>query len=195
MRRLNPFIAVLSALAISVSGLMTAAPALAYNISAVYKDCEANGQLNGHYSRAQLQAALNAMPSEVAEYSACSAIIQQALLRASSRGGGSGSTSKTSLAAGGYGRGGGPGGSGTGSAAGHNGKTGASTRDGRSAGAGSAAAVNLAGSSIRPGSTGTTAAGTSLPMALVVVLILLALTALSGGAVAIRRRVVARHGT
>ncbi|MEA2198181.1 MAG: hypothetical protein QOJ25_2232 [Solirubrobacteraceae bacterium] len=194
MRRFNLFIALLSALAISASGLIAAAPALAYNISTVYKDCESNGQLTGHYPRAELQAALNSMPSEVAEYSACSDIIRMALLRASSHGGGNDPTSKTTLAAGGHSGGGGNGGSGTGSARVH-GKTGSSSKDPRAAGTAGSNPVDLAGSSIRPGSTGTGGAASSLPIALVVVLILLALTALSGGAVAIRRRVVARHGT
>jgi hypothetical protein len=191
MRRLNLFIALL-ALALPVSGLMLAAPAMAYNISTVYKDCEANGQLTRHYPQAELKAALNAMPSEVAEYSACADIIRQALIGASSHGGGHNGTSGSTLAGGGHGSGGGPGG---GSASGYGSTGGSSTNDGRSAGGGNGNAVRLAGTDIRPGSTGTGAAASSLPTALVIVLILLALTALSGGAVAIRRRVIARHGT
>jgi hypothetical protein len=193
MRRLNLFTALLASLAIPAAGLLAAAPAMAYNISTVYKDCEANGQLTRHYPAAELKAALNAMPSEVAEYSACSGIIQQALLKESSHGRGANGTSGSGsgLTGAGSGNGGGPGGTGYGG--------GSSGTTGGSSGAGSAGAggpgVRLAGTDIRPGSTGTSGAGSSLPVALIIVLILLALTALSGGAVAIRRRVVARHGT
>lgn len=194
MRRLTLVTAVLAALIIPLGGLMAAAPALAYNVSAVYKDCEAHGQLTGHYSRAQLQAALNGMPSEVAEYSDCQVLINQALLHLSSHGGQHGN-SAGGLAGGGGGSGGnGAGGSGKGSAGGGGaGTTGSSsTTGGRLTARGSGNAVTLAGSDVRPGSTGTGASGSSLPIALIVVLILLALTAVSGGAVAIRRRVVAR---
>lgn len=194
MRRLNLFIALLAALILPLGGLMAAAPAMAYNVSAVYKDCEGNGKLTGHYPRGELQAALNSMPSEVAEYSACSDIIQQALLGASAPGGGHHGGSSSVLGGAGRNRGGGgPGGAASGGRAGSTGTS--STNGGRSAGAGTPNAVRLAGSDIRPGSTGTGAAGSSLPVALLVVLILLALTAFSGGAFAIRRRVVARQGT
>jgi hypothetical protein len=196
MRRLNLPIAVLAALLIPLCGLLSAAPAMAYNVSAVYKDCENNGQLTGHYSAAVLQAALNQLPAQVAEYSACADVIRQALLRASSHSGGHTSSSKGPLA-GAAGTGGNKPGSGKPTSRHHPGKRGATSpgKRGRSATTPSTAnAVTLANANIRPGSTGT--GGTdSLPAPLLVVLILLALTAVSGGAVAIRRRVVARHGT
>jgi hypothetical protein len=196
MRRLNLFIAVLAALILPLGAVM-AAPAMAYNISAVYKDCEVNGQLTKSYPRAELQSALSSLPAQVKEYSSCADVIRQALLRASSGGGGIHANSKSVLAGGGRRGGGGHGGKG--SALRHGGQAGtsgaASTKTGRPARAGNANAVDLSGSSIRPGSTGTAAATSSLPTALIVVLVLLALTAVSGGAVAIRRRVDARQGT
>ena len=195
MRRLHLFIALLGALIIPLGGLVTASPAMAYDLAAVYKDCEVHGQLTGHYPRAQLQAALNALPAQVAEYSACSDVIRQALLRSSSSGGGNYTSNHATLAGGSH-RGGGGSGSGKGSTRGHAGRTHSSSVNskGRSGVPAGANAVTLAGSDLRPGSTG--AGASSLPATLIVVLILLALTALSGGAVAIRRRVLdARHGT
>jgi hypothetical protein len=192
MRRLNVFIVLVTALVVPVAGLATAAPAMAYNVSAVYKDCEANGQLTGHYSRAELQAAISGMPSNMAEYSDCQSVIQQALVSASGPSVRHNTMSHTAAS-------GGRGGGGTGtSSAGGTGKTSGSAGGGSSPPTGTAAkanSVSLGGSDVRPGSTGSSAAARSLPAVLLVVLILLALTAVSGGAVAIRRRVVARHGT
>jgi len=189
MRRHHVFIALLASVIIPITGLMAAAPAIAYNVGAVYKDCETNGHLTGHYSSGELQD-----------------VIQRALLAASTpTGRRTGSTTT--------GGGGGGGGSGSGSGSGKTpggkpgGKTGGhgkrgSTRTGvnsapkaAAAGKGRASGITLAGANIRPGSTGTSVSARSLPAALLVVLILLALAAVSGGAVAIRRRVVARHGT
>jgi cobalamin biosynthesis Mg chelatase CobN len=191
MRRLNPLIAILVALIVPLSGLIAAAPAMASAAGTIYKECEQNGQITGHFTRAQLKAALNGLPSEVSEYSDCQDLINQALVRASSTGGGNPTGSNKGHIAGAKGgRGGGPG---KGSAGG--GKTGSSSTNGRGGRSGSGSAVTLAGSDIRPGSTGTSGSSSSLPVALIVVLILLALTAVSGGVVALRRRVDARHST
>jgi hypothetical protein len=190
MRRLNPLIALLAALIVPLGCLMAATPAMASDASAIYKECEQNGQITGNFTRAELKAALNGLPSEVSEYSDCQDLIQQALLKASGPGG-SQHKSGTAAAAGGKGGGGG---SGTHAAGGANKTRAGSTQKGTLA-KGSDGPVTLAGSDIRPGSTGTGAATSSLPAVLLVVLILLALTAVSGGAVAIRRRVVARQGT
>lgn len=198
MRRPNLPIAVLIALTIPLAGMVAAASAAAaYNVSAVYKDCENNGQLTGHYSRAQLQAALSQLPTQVAEYSACADVIHQAIIRASSHGGGGHGGNGATTAGGG----GGGGGNGRGGGSGHPGsgqngtKAGTSSlKHGGSAGTGAGAnAITLSGSNVRPGGTGS--GSSSLPVALIVVLVLLALTAVSGGAVAIRRRVFARHST
>jgi hypothetical protein len=197
MRRLNLPIAVLIALTIPLGGLVAAAPAVAaYNISAVYKDCENNGQLTGHYSRAQLQAALSQLPTQVAEYSACADVIRQAIIRASSHGGGHSGNGGTTAAGGGGGGGsngrGGSGHAGSGANAAKDGTS--SLKHGGAAGTGgSANAITLSGSNVRPGGTGS--GSSSLPVALIIVLVLLALTAVSGGALAIRRRVFARHST
>jgi len=190
MRRLNVFIALLATLMVPSAGLITAAPAMAFNVSAVYRDCEQNGELTGHYSRAELQAALNEIPSQMAEYSDCPDIIQHALLAASTPSSGHHTGSTTAPGTRG---GGGGGGSRKGSSA-HARKAHSSrAASKRSAARRVSNRVNLADSEIHPGSQGT--AARSLPAALLVVLILLALTAVSGGALAIRRRVVARQGT
>lgn len=195
MRRLNVFIAIVAALVIPAAGLIAAAPAMAYNVTAVYRDCETNGQLTGHYSRAELQAAVNSMPANMAEYSSCQAIIQHALLAGSGSSGHHSGTGSGAATGGGHG-GGGSGTSASRASGGANG-TGGSPSGGASAygSSGRSYPVTLGGSNIRPGSTGSSAAARSLPAVLVVVLILLALTAASGGAVAIRRRVVTRDGT
>jgi hypothetical protein len=193
MRRLHVFIALVAALTIPVSGLITAAPAMAFNVGSVYRDCETNGQLTGHYSRAELQAAINGMPSNMAEYSDCQVIIQRALLAASgpsvhhSKIAGTGASNSHGGGGSGKASGGNKGSSSTGSTGG------GSTRLNATAAKGNT--VNLGSSDVRPGSTGSSDAARSLPTLLLVVLVLLALTAVSGGAVAIRRRVVARHGT
>jgi hypothetical protein len=192
MRRLNPLIAILVALAVPVGMLLTAAPALASTSGTIYKECEQNGQITGNFTAAQLKAALNGLPSEVSEYSDCQDLIQQALVRVSSTtGGGHTGSGKAHAAGAKSGRGGGPG-----KGSGNTGKTGSSTaKDGRAGRKGGGNAATLAGSDIRPGSTESSGSSSSLPVALIVVLILLALTAVSGGVVAIRRRVDARHST
>ena len=198
MRRLNLLIALLAALILPLGGLMAAAgPAMASSAGTILKECEDNGAITGHFSRAELQSALSDLSGEVSEYSDCQDLIQQALVRASSQGGGTSNTGSTKAhAAGATGKNGG-GGSGKGPQGGSAGTPGSSnTSNGQPGGKGSNNAVNLAGSSVRPGSTGgTDASSSSLPVALIIVLVLLALTALSGGAVALRRRVDAGHST
>jgi hypothetical protein len=193
MRRLKLLIGVLVTVSVPLAALCGATPAAASAVSSIYRQCEQNGQLTGNFSRAELQAALHDLPAEVSEYSECQDVIQQALLRASSRSGAHQNTSKAHIAGAKGGKNGDSGkGSSGGGAGGPSGKGGSGAG---TAGKGSDSAVNLAGSTIRPGSTGAGGTSSTLPLALVVVLILLALTAVSGGAVAIRRRVVARHST
>jgi cobalamin biosynthesis Mg chelatase CobN len=196
MRRLNLLIALLAALIFPLGGLMAAGPAVASDATSILRECEDNGAITGHFSRAELQSALSDLSGEVSEYSDCQDLIQQALVRASSHGSTSKTDSVKAHASGAAGKNGG-GGSGNGSNGGSAGTAGSSkTSNGQSGGQGSNNAVNLAGSSVRPGSSGgTDASSSSLPVALIIVLILLALTALSGGAVALRRRVDARHST
>jgi hypothetical protein len=192
MRRLNLFIALVVTLIAPAAGLLTAAPAVAYDVSTVYRDCETNGQLTGHYSRAELQSALSNIPSQMAEYSDCQAIIQRALLSASTPSGGHHGGSSTIVPAS---RGRGGGGSGKGSSGrarrSHSKLRGSKKASSRS---GAEKPLTVGGSNIRPTAAATSSAR-SLPAALLVVLILLGLTAVTGGALAIRRRVLTRHGT
>ena len=209
MRKLNLLITLLASLAVSASGLVTAAPALASS-SQVIADCNANGHLTGHYSRGDLQSALNGMGADVKEYTNCYDVVRRALL-ASAAGGGKNSGGSGggggSLGGGGTSGSGGFGGAGS---AGHSGSRGyglggsaVSTRgvystpaDAVASSPGSPNPVQLDGSTVSPGSAGVNAGSSlrSLPAPLIVVLILLVIAALSGGGVAIRRRVVARHG-
>jgi len=195
MRRLNVYIAVLGTLILPAAGLMAAAPASAYNVSAVYRDCEVHGPLTGHYSRAELQAAYNDMPSEMVEYSACQDYIQQALLAASRPSGRHGGSTTASGGGGPNGGGGKSGGGGGNALSGGSSRTTHAGRGQKGESAGAGSVVTVDGTGIRPGSTGAGAAARSLPAALVVVLVLLTLTAVSGGALALRRRVLTRQGT
>jgi hypothetical protein len=222
MRKLNLLIALVAGLAIPATGLLTAAPAMASS-SSVIADCNANGYLTGHYSRSDLQGALKGMGADVKEYTNCYDVVRRALLASASGGtggsGGHGGGSAGGIGGSGSGIGGsgsGGGGSGSGGGGTSYGSTGATgtggTGSGRSAvstrgvyntlpgGAasdpGSPNAVQLGGSTISPGSAGVNAGSSlrSIPMPLIIVLVLLGLAALSGGGVAIRHRVVTRHG-
>ena len=209
MRKLNLLITLLASLAVSASGLLTAAPALASS-SQVIADCNANGHLTGHYSRGDLQSALNGMGADVKEYTNCYDVVRRALLASAAAGGknsGGSGGGGGSLGGGGTSGSGGFGGAGS---AGHSGSRGyglggsaVSTRgvystpaDAVASSPGSPNPVQLDGSTVSPGSAGVNAGSSlrSLPAPLIVVLILLVIAALSGGGVAIRRRVVARHG-
>ena len=216
MRKLNLLITLLASLAVSASGLLTAAPALASS-SQVIADCNANGHLSGHYSRGDLQSALNGMGADVKEYTNCYDVVRRALLASAAAGGknsGGSGGGGGSLGGGGGSLGGGgtsgSGGFGGAGSAGHSGSRGyglggsaVSTRGVYSTPANAVASspgspnpVQLDGSTVSPGSAGVNAGSSlrSLPAPLIVVLILLVIAALSGGGVAIRRRVVARHG-
>lgn len=48
--------------------------------SPVIADCNSHGRLTGHYSVAQLHAALSEMPADVQEYTDCYDVIQRQLL-------------------------------------------------------------------------------------------------------------------
>jgi hypothetical protein len=177
-----------------ITGLLTAAPAAASSVTAIYRDCENNGQLIGHYTRAELQAALSEIPSQLAEYSNCQDLIQRALLAASGPGG-SHHTTGTG-AAGGGGSGGGSGGSGSGHGAkpAHHANNAAHKQQTKSVNTDPGAADLQSSSDLHPAGIGESHAG-SLPAVLVVALILLAVSAVSGGAVAVRRRLGTRHST
>ena len=211
MRKPNLLIVLLVSVAVSATGLCVAASALA-SAGQVIADCNANGYLTGHYSRGDLQSALNGMGADVKEYTNCYDVIRRALLASAVGGGNGGSGGSTGggrlglerPAHGPY-RGWTIGDRPRGFAslgAGHHASAVStrgvySTLPGSSAtSAGSPQSVTLSGSTVRPGSAGVNAGSSlrSLPLPLLVVLVLLGLAALSGGGVAIRRRVIARNG-
>jgi hypothetical protein len=51
-------------------------------------DCYDDGQLQGHYSRHELQQALKHLPSDINEYSDCANVLHRALVAGASHGGG-----------------------------------------------------------------------------------------------------------
>jgi hypothetical protein len=94
--RLRPRIA--TALALLLAALCVAVPATASADTVrtrIQKDCT-DGQINGHYSKAQLADALAHMPADADEYTDCSDVIRRAELSggngSSSSGGGGGTT-------------------------------------------------------------------------------------------------------
>ncbi len=188
------FTALFAALALVPAALVSAAPAAASS-SQVLADCNSSGHLTGSYSRTDLQGALSGMGADTREYTNCYDVVRRALLSSAAAGGG--------RAGGGGASGGGSSSSTSGHAAGSHGNPGVSTRGvyskapgATSAGSGSGGAVPLDGSTVRPGSTGvnTSSGVRSLPAPLIGVLVLLGLAAIGGGGIALRRRVVARHG-
>jgi hypothetical protein len=199
MRRLKVLKALLAGTIVLSVGLV-GAPLAQASSSQVISDCNSTGHLSGGYSRADLQGALSGMGADTKEYTNCYDVVRRALLSTAASGGHSGGGGGSSASGGGPSAGTqGPGGS----AAGATGKAGVSTRGiystvpgATAAGHGSGAGVKLGDSSISPGATGINASTSSrsLPAPLIAVLALLGLAALSGGGIALRRRVVTRHG-
>lgn len=75
-------------------GLFAVSGAVAAGGNAVLNDCQAhNGTLAGHYTKAQLQHALNVMPSYEKQYSSCYDVINNALANGRNLTGGAGSGS------------------------------------------------------------------------------------------------------
>jgi hypothetical protein len=206
--------ALFAALALVPAGLVAAAPAGASS-SQVLADCNSNGHLTGTYSRGDLQAALNGMGADTREYTNCYDVVRRALLSSAAAGAGKtgggnsagGGGGGNSAGGGGGGSSAGGGGGGNASGSGHSGSAhgnpGVSTRGvysnasgGTAGGSGSNGAVSLDGSMVHPGSAGvnTSSGVRSLPVPLIGVLVVLGLAALGGGGIALRRRVVARHG-
>lgn len=79
MRKTIVLLTVLGALG-AVSQPVFIASAGAAGLSAPVEDCNAHGQLTGHYTVAQLRSALATMPVDVKEYTNCADVIQRALL-------------------------------------------------------------------------------------------------------------------
>lgn len=75
--------------AFAFAALLAALPSLAS--ASVISDCTADNSIDGNYSTAELQRALQNVPADVDQYYGCSDLIRQALLnKASDDGGGSG---------------------------------------------------------------------------------------------------------
>jgi len=169
---------------------LIAVPAASADGSKVIADCNSNGYLTGHYSRSELQSALNGMGADVREYTSCYDVISRALATVAAAGGGK--------------HGGGGGGGSSSGGSGPDGSARALLTRGvyskepnvKDAGPGSRAPVKLIGADVSPGSggIGSGPGGRSLPTPLLVVLIVLGLAAVGGGGAAVRRRVVARGG-
>src|SRR4051812_26693773 len=84
MRRLALLLSLLLALA-------PAAPAVARSAAAnrIIRDCTDDGRLQGHYTQAQLKAALSSIPTDVDEYTNCRDVIHAAYVAGGSGGSGS----------------------------------------------------------------------------------------------------------
>jgi hypothetical protein len=162
----------------------------------VIRDCNQDGQLNGHYSNRELRKALDNLPSDIDEYSDCREVIGAAITGGSGGGGNGGGSGS-----------GGSGGGANGGAAG--GSAAALTPEEQAARAQDQAdlqaltspnsrehqpPIDVGGEKVKPGSNGVfdlASASNSLPTPLLVALIALAVLAISGGAVALRGRVPA----
>jgi hypothetical protein len=160
----------------------------------VIKDCNEDGELNGHYTNEELRKALDNLPSDIDEYSDCRDVIGAAITGGSSKGAGGGGSGSE--------QGGGGGAAGGGSAA-------AVTPEEQAARAQDQAdlqalttpesrehapPVEVGGEKVKPGSNGVfdlASANNSLPTPLLVALIALALLAIAGGVVALRGRLPA----
>jgi len=88
MRRIRHITLALVALATLLIAAAPSAHAKGYRDA--IRDCYDDGQLEGHYSRHELQQALKHLPSDINEYSDCANVLRQALLAGTTRGGGGG---------------------------------------------------------------------------------------------------------
>jgi hypothetical protein len=79
MRKSIRLLTVIGVLGALPFGIVTH-PASAAGLSGPIADCDHNGRLTRSYSIAQLHQALATIPADVAEYSPCYLVIQQALL-------------------------------------------------------------------------------------------------------------------
>jgi hypothetical protein len=159
--------------------LLLSAPAHASS-GDVIRDCSEDGSLEGRYTQGELAGALDNLPSDIDEYTDCRTVIRRAQL-AGAKGGGKnkprGVISRVDHSA--------P----------------VNPTEQRSidqATRGKAEAVHIAGSPVRPGATGGTAAaaglGTDLPAFVLAALVGLGLVMVSGGAFAVQRRWPAAWG-
>jgi cobalamin biosynthesis Mg chelatase CobN len=183
-----------------------AAPAAASADSGVNKlliDACNDEHIDGHYTQAQYKKALEQLPTDTDEYSACREVLQRGRLAAlgSSKKGNSGNSSGTGTTGGGGGTTGGGGSSGSaGSSAAPAADPAASATPAQKkaiAQAGETAkAVNVGGKLVQPGELGLGAisgSGHSVPTPLAALMVLLVAGALSGGGWWIWRRVLTRR--
>jgi len=174
--------------------VLLAFPGVAYGSPLqVIKDCNQDGELNGHYSNEELRKALDNLPSDIDEYSDCRDVIGAAITGGSAKGAGGGGSGSGAGGAGGGGSGGAE----------------AVTPEEQAARAqdqadlqelttpGSredAPPVEVGGEKVKPGSNGVfdvASASNSLPTPLLVALIALGLLAIAGGVALLRGRVPA----
>jgi hypothetical protein len=178
--------------------LVLAAP-LPAHAAGLTEDCQ-DGRIDGTYSQAEYQRALRGIATDLDEYSDCRAVIRRAQLAAARRGAaGQDGGSAGSDQAGGGGAGGGASGGGTGGDPTNtirpdplDGATAEERRALQEAVAGGDAPVRVAGGPVRPGD-GTGEADHDLPTPLLVLLVLLGVAAVVGGATVIGPRVHARR--
>jgi hypothetical protein len=165
---------------------LLAVPSAAFASSQdVIKDCSEDGDIDGHYSRHELEQAENDLPSDIDEYTDCREAIRSAqegrggphVAGVSSSGGGTGAN--------------GSGGAGGGNIAPTPDDTAELDRLTKAAHGDQAPELTVRGRRIGPGSGGLyTAAGAAnqLPLSLMLIVIAVATTALTGGYLVLRRR-------
>jgi cobalamin biosynthesis Mg chelatase CobN len=186
-----------------------AAPAAASAESSVDKlltDACKDEHIDGHYTQAQYKKALDALPSDADEYTACREVLERGRLAALSSGkknnnsgGGTGTSGTTGGGGGTTGTGSGSSGS-SGSAPAPNADPAASATPAQKkaiASAGQTAkAVNVGGELVQPGELGLGAisgSGHSVPTPLAALMVILAAGAVCGGGWWLWRRVLARR--
>jgi len=189
-----------------------AAPAAASAESGVDKlltDACKDEHIDGHYTQAQYKKALDALPSDADEYTACREVLERGRLAALSSGKKNNNTNN-SAGTGTSGQSGGGGGGNSGSGSGSSGSSGSAPAPNADpaasatpaqkkalASAGQTAkAVNVGGKLVQPGELGLGAisgSGHSVPTPLAALMVILAAGAVCGGGWWLWRRVLARR--
>jgi hypothetical protein len=172
-------------LACLLIGLVLAPSASAASTIEILRDCEDDGQLQGHYTPAELRKARSNIPTDTDEYTNCRDVLAQAATRGVAN------------------RGGAPGG---GDAASGTDEPGASSDEvvpvgndadraviASAAAKGAPGSLSVGGRSVVPGAAGLTADAprNDIPAALLIVLVLMAVATIAAATPAARRRVAA----
>jgi hypothetical protein len=193
--------------------LLCAPAARADTTTQIWRDCVLDSKLDGHYTVAQLRQARSHPPADGLEYTDCTDILARAIAAKTSSSSSSGANPAGGTSGGAGGGGGGGGGTGSSSGGGSGGGGGGSADSAPAAPltpttpadqqALTEAAIHgdnvvkVDGKPVMPGGTSNLAADVgrnSLPSTLVIVLIMLGLAAILGGARRLRDRVFAhRH--